>query len=402
LKTLDLLVIGGGAAGFFGAIRYAEIHKGAQVIICEKKSRFLEKVTVSGGGRCNVTHDWSSPETAQDYYPRGADFLQDAFALFHCSDMQKWLMDKDVPTKIEADGRVFPKSDKSSSIVGAFMEATDELDIELKTNCGLISLKPQNGNLWEVETESGTYMTRNVLMATGSNRPIWDLVRNLGHTVSSPVASLFAFTTNTVEWNALAGISVPSVKLNLLNSEIHSEGPLLITHKGFSGPAVLKLSAWAARELERRNYDFEVMINWIGVPEAECLKNLKKLRDEVPKKDPAHLNPYKLPKRLNQHLNTLTEIKSRKMAELGNKTLEKWAKALCATKLVLSGKATNKEEFVTCGGIETEEVDSASMESKVLPGVYFAGEILNIDAITGGFNFQACWSGSNLAASKMK
>jgi predicted Rossmann fold flavoprotein len=400
LKKIDLLVIGGGAGGFFGAIRYAEQHPGAKVVICEKKSRFLEKVLVSGGGRCNVTHDWSKPEDANLFYPRGADFLQTAFSEFHCSHMRKWLADNGVPTKVEDDGRVFPSSNKSSSIIQAFLDACAELEIDLQTNSPLLSMVKQ-GDYWISETGAGLYESPCVLFATGSNRPVWDILKGMGHSIAAPVASLFAFNVSSGNWKNLAGISVLNAEISLDKFDFKSNGPLLITHKGLSGPAVLKLSAWAARELEKRNYHFEVIVNWVGISKKECLKNLKILRDEIPKKNPRHINPYELPKRLNQHLMDQTDIKSIKMAELGNKSLELWADALCASKMVIEGKATNKDEFVTCGGVILEEVDSSSMQSNILPGLYFAGEILNIDAITGGFNFQACWSGANLAAMHM-
>lgn len=400
MNKYDLAIIGGGAAGFFAAIRYAELQPSHSVAIFEKKSRVLEKVKVSGGGRCNVTHDWSEPELAHNYYPRGHDFLQVAFKEFHCQDMREWLHKNGVDTKVESDGRVFPVSNRSSSIIDCFMQKIKELGITLHTQQGLRSLQKEKED-WTLETSSMLCMSKRVLLAAGSNRPTWELLREMGHRILSPVASLFAFTAIDKNWSTLAGLSVQEAHVKLVNSDYVSNGPLLITHKGLSGPAILKLSAWAARELERRNYRFTVEVNWINKPKKECLPTLKALRDSEAKKNPAHLNPFGLPKRLNQHLFDQADIATIKMGEVGNKALEKWANLLSASSIEIEGKVTNKDEFVTCGGVDLEEVSPETFESKLHKNLYFAGEILDIDAITGGFNFQACWSGANLAVKVM-
>lgn len=401
MKSHDLVVLGGGAAGFFCAIRYAERNPEKSILICEKRSRLLEKVRVSGGGRCNVTHDWSTPKTAADYYPRGAEFLQNAFAEFHCGDMRKWLKNNGVETKVESDGRVFPVSDSSKSITDLFEQKAAKLGVKVEKENGLKSIKPNADDGIILELDKGQYFAKNVLVATGSNRPVWEILKDCGHEIAAPVASLFAFNSVHRSWSELAGVSVPNASVQLENSEYITQGPLLITHKGFSGPAILKLSAWAARELEKRNYEFGISISWSNHNKQSVLKLLKELRDEKAKQDPASLNPIGLPKRLNKYLFQTTEISSRKMAELGNKHLERWASALADCAIDIKGKATNKEEFVTCGGINLSEVNPETMESKLVPHLFFAGEVLNIDAITGGFNFQACWSGANLAAKSM-
>jgi predicted Rossmann fold flavoprotein len=314
--------------------------------------------------------------------------------------MRNWLEEHGVPTKVEDDGRVFPSSNQSSSIIDCFKSETAKFDIEVLANSGIKSLS-KSDDKWLIETDHEEYSSKNILIATGSNRPVWELLKGLGHQINSPVASLFAFTAADETWKSLAGISVQDVKVSLKKSDFSAEGPLLITHRGFSGPAVLKLSAWAARELEKRNYLFDVSVNWIGISSSECLSKLKALRDDEAKKNPAFLNPFDLPKRLNQFLFEKTEIKTIKMGEIGNKSLQKWADLLCNSEVSIEGKVTNKDEFVTCGGVDLQEVDPKNMESRILKGVFFAGEVLDIDAITGGFNFQACWSGANLAAKSM-
>jgi len=393
----DLLVIGGGAAGYFAAIRLAQLKPGAKVAILEKKQRTLEKVKVSGGGRCNVTHNWDNPSIASQYYPRGAEFLQPAFSKFHCNDMRLWLKEAGVDTKIESDQRVFPVSNDSQSIIDCFEFEVKKHDIQLFRSITISNFSCSTTEC-EVQTDQGMFKSRELLIATGSNRVIWEWLQKKGHHIMAPIASLFAFNAFDKSWADLAGVAVSDAVLQLDQAESKSRGPLLITHKGISGPAVLKLSAWAARELEKRNYRFAIRINWLGLDRKEILNELKRYRDEKPKMDPALSNFFKLPKRLNKRLFQETGIQVRKMAELGNKTLDLWTQMLCEYRFEVEGKATNKDEFVTCGGVDLGEVDPLSFQSKKIPNLYFAGEVLDIDAITGGFNFQACWSGANLVA----
>lgn len=393
----DLLVIGGGAAGFFGAIQCAERNPEMSILILEKSNKLLSKVRISGGGRCNVTHACFDPRDMTAYYPRGNKELRGPFHQFLCGDMMGWLSDQGVETKIEEDGRVFPQSDSSSSIINCFMNLCEKYKIQIKTSHLVTDLNlTQTG--WEVHTREEIYTADSVLMTTGSTPAIWDLMAKKGHSIIPPVPSLFTFNIKDKLLTELPGLSVPQAKIKILGTKFEDSGPLLITHWGLSGPAILKLSAWAARELHALDYSFQIAVNWCGEEESTLRNKLQEIRQSQGKKQIQNLAPFPLPKRLWHRMVEILGLKNKNYASLRAQEMEALVEIMGACKLAVKGKSTFKDEFVTCGGIDTKEVNFKSMESKVLPKLYFAGEVLNIDAVTGGFNFQAAWTEAYIAA----
>jgi len=396
-NVFDVIIVGGGAAGFFTAIQIAEHNPNKNILILERGKEVLTKVKISGGGRCNVTHAEFIPQELVKNYPRGERELLGPFHQFMTGDTIEWFEKQGVELKIEEDGRMFPVSDSSQTIIDCFLKRTQDLNIKINT------LEPvkdfvKEGELWKITCKSSHYQAQQLVIATGSNPKIWNQLQHLNHQIISPVPSLFTFNTRDSRVEGLAGISTfASVKV--VGEKLESEGPLLITHWGFSGPGILKLSAWGAQRLFEKNYQFQLEINWLGYASAEAtLEQLLKLKKQNPKQQMATYAQFDLPKRLWQKLVEASIPENRIWAEVSHKELQALVKELTQGVYHIQGKSTFKEEFVTAGGVELKEINFKTMESKLHENLFFAGEVTNIDAITGGFNFQNAWTSSFIAA----
>ena len=394
----DIIIIGGGAAGFFTAINIVEHNPNLNVAILERGKTVLEKVRISGGGRCNVTHACFVPNDLVKFYPRGERELKGPFNQFCSGDTIEWFEKHGVELKIEEDGRMFPVSDSSDTIIDCFMDAVKKLKIDVLTNHSVQELYKTETH-WKVTTTQDVFTCENVVMATGSNPKIWELLQNLGHSIEEPVPSLFTFNVKDVRIKELMGISTPAT-VKVKKSKLEASGPLLITHWGLSGPGILRLSAWGARELADKKYHFAILVNWLNETSFdEAIEALKESKEENAKKSVLKYPQFELPKRLWENLVKAAGItEETKWADLNKNQLNALTEQLTNGEYQVNGKSTFKEEFVTAGGIQLKEVNFKTMESKLLPNLYFAGEILNIDAITGGFNFQNAWTGGFIAA----
>lgn len=394
----DVIVVGGGAAGFFTALNVAENDGGLKVAILERGKEVLSKVRVSGGGRCNVTHAEFIPNELSKNYPRGEKELKGPFHTFMTGDTMEWFEKRGVALKIEEDGRIFPVSDSSETIINCFLSEAKRLHIDVLTNHAVKKIDAQ-GDSWIINSNQGEYKAKKLLIATGSNPKIWKLLEYLGHTTVPPVPSLFTFNIKDERIKSLMGV-VTNASVKVKNSKLSSEGPLLITHWGMSGPAILKLSAWGAIELNAFQYSFEIIVNWLHqYSQHEIIEELKSLKNEIPKQTITKYAQFELPKRLWQSLVSASGIASNiRWADLRKEQLHKFAKELTQGVYKVEGKSTFKEEFVTAGGINLKELNFKTFESKRHKNLYFAGEVLNIDAITGGFNFQNAWTGGFIAA----
>lgn len=398
MQHFDILIIGGGAAGFFSAINIVEKNPKLRVAILERGKECLSKVKISGGGRCNVTHACFVPNDLVKFYPRGEKELKGPFHQFCSGDTIEWFEKHGVQLKIEEDGRMFPVSNSSQTIIDCFEKAVQILGIQVITSQSVQSLF-HNGEIWKIETQNNSYKAEKLVIATGSNPKIWELLQGLGHTIVSPVPSLFTFHIKDARIKDLMGVSA-EVSVKIKNSKLTAAGALLITHWGMSGPAILRLSAWGARELFEKNYQFALQINWLKDETLETvIAHLQELKLENAKKNIDKFCPFGLPKRLWESLLLASGINlDTKWADLNKKQVHKLAEELTAAMYQVNGKSTFKEEFVTAGGIDLKEINFKTMQSKILPNVFFAGEILNIDAITGGFNFQNAWTGGFIVA----
>ena len=400
-QNFDILIVGGGAAGFFTAINIVEKNPSLKVAILERGSEVLNKVRISGGGRCNVTHACFEPNELVKFYPRGEKELRGPFHQFCSGDTVEWFEKHGVELKIEADGRMFPISNSSQTIIDCFMDATKKMGISVLTNQSVQSIFKKDSH-WKVETQSETYLSEKLILATGSNPKIWEMLQNFGHAIVSPVPSLFTFNIKDPRIAALPGVSAQvSVKVN--STKLESSGPLLITHWGMSGPAILKLSAWGARILHDKNYQFSISINWlndIDSDDAEII--LKELKLEHAKKAVSKKSPFELTNRLWESLVTASGIDTdTKWADLSKNQLQKLSHQLTNGLFQVNGKSTFKEEFVTAGGIDLKEINFKTMESKLHENLYFAGEVVNIDAVTGGYNFQNAWTSGFIVANSI-
>ncbi len=394
----DIIIVGGGAAGFFTAINIVERNPKLKVAILERGKSVLEKVRISGGGRCNVTHACFVPNELVKFYPRGEKELKGPFHQFCSGDTIEWFEKHGVELKIEEDGRMFPVSNSSQTIIDCFVKATQKLKIDVLTGHSVQELY-QGENYWKISTNHEVFSCQKVVMATGSNPKMWELLQNLGHSIIEPVPSLFTFNIKDVRIKDLMGLStVASVKVK--KSKLQASGPLLITHWGMSGPGILRLSAWGARELADKKYQFAIQVNWLNETDfEEAIDLLKIIKEENSKKLVSKYAHFDLPKRLWENLVKASGItEETKWADVNKKQLNTLAEQLTNAEFQVNGKSTFKEEFVTAGGIDLKEVNFKTMESKVLPNLFFAGEILNIDAITGGFNFQNAWTGGFIVA----
>ncbi|MDA7549943.1 NAD(P)/FAD-dependent oxidoreductase [Flavobacteriaceae bacterium] len=398
----DVIIIGGGAAGFFSAINIAENNPGLKITILERGSEVLTKVRISGGGRCNVTHAEFIPNQLSLNYPRGEKELLGPFHTFMTGDTMEWFEKKGIPLKIEEDGRIFPESNSSQAIIDCFIKETERLNIEVLKQHPVKSFKKEMNN-WLVSTENKIFSSKKLMIATGSNPKIWSFLKNLGHSIVPPVPSLFTFNINDNRIKDLPGVSTLA-SVSVLSKEgttkLNSEGPLLITHWGLSGPAILKLSAWGAVDLFDVKYQFRIKVNWlISETEESVFERLKELKNKHTKKFLNTNTQLGLPKRLWQNLLAASKIlENQKWAETTHFQLKELASQLTQSIFHVQGKSTFKEEFVTAGGIDLKEINFKRYESKIHKGLFFAGEVLNIDAITGGFNFQNAWTGGFIAA----
>jgi predicted Rossmann fold flavoprotein len=397
-SNFDIIIVGGGAAGFFTAINTVEKNPKLKVAILERGKTVLEKVRISGGGRCNVTHACFAPNDLVKFYPRGEKELRGPFHQFCSGDTIDWFERHGVELKIEEDGRMFPTSDNSKTIIDCFLSATQKLGIQIVTGQSVQSIFKAE-NYWKVETNNETFACQKLIMTTGSNPKIWDMLTELGHNIVSPVPSLFTFNIKDSRIKDLMGLSA-FAKVKVKGSKLEASGPLLITHWGMSGPGILRLSAWGARELFDKNYQFTLQVNWLNeVTFEEAMDTLKELKQEHAKKTVSKKSPFELPNRLWESLVFASEIDSgRKWADLSKKQLTDLANQLTNGEFQVNGKSTFKEEFVTAGGIDLKEINFKTMESKLHKNLFFAGEIVNVDAITGGFNFQNAWTSGFIVA----
>lgn len=394
----NVCVIGGGAAGFFAAINIAENNPNLKVCILEKAKEGLQKVKISGGGRCNVTHAEFIPQDLVLNYPRGEKELLGPFHQFMTGDTIEWFSNHGIELKIEEDGRMFPVTDSSQTIIDCFLNHVRKYNIDVHYSQS-VNMIEKKDDYWNVETNSAIFIAEKVVIATGSSNKFWQLLESLGHTIIKPVPSLFTFNCKDKRIKKIPGVVVKNVHVHILNTNLSSEGPLLITHWGFSAPAILKLSAFGALELAKMGYTFNIQINFIGKSINQCLEALKIIKKHQAKKSVFKTTQFDLPKRLWKQLVKATEIDEElRWADINNSQLESLTHQLTQAIFEIDGKSTFKEEFVTAGGVDLKEINFKTFESKLHKNMYFAGEVLNIDAVTGGFNFQNAWTGGFIAA----
>jgi predicted Rossmann fold flavoprotein len=397
----ELIVIGGGASGFFCAINAAQLSPNLSITILEKQNKVLQKVKVSGGGRCNVTHAIFQLSEFSKKYPRGKNFLKKTLQQFSSTDTINWFNQKGIDLKIEADGRMFPTSNTSQTIMDCLLNACTKQGIHLKLQADVKSIEKKD-NQFEIRLKNNeTLLADFVMIACGGfpNALQYDWLNALGHTIESPVPSLFTFNIQNKSLHELMGVVVDNAIVKISESKFTEQGPVLITHWGLSGPAIIRLSAWAARELEHRNYSFKILINWVGTSEHDIRESWNGIRNQEGGNFMSSKNPFLLPNRLWDYLLTISSISPDiKWSELPSKLQNKLIHNLTTFELEVKGKTTFKEEFVTCGGIKLEEVSPLTMESKINDNLFFGGEILDVDGITGGFNFQHAWSSGYIAA----
>jgi predicted Rossmann fold flavoprotein len=396
---MKIAIIGGGAAGFFSAIHAKENHPNAEVIIFEKAKQVLAKVKISGGGRCNVTNGCKEVNELCKAYPRGGQKLKKAFHLFNTTDTMKWFESRNVPLVIQEDNCVFPVSQDSQSIIDCLLKECQKLGVKIVLQAGIKSIEPLEDYRLKLDftkSEQSADIFDKVVIATGGSpkQSGLDWLADLNHKIETPVPSLFTFNMPSESVKELMGVVVEKTLVRIQGTKLKSDGPLLITHWGMSGPAILKLSAFGARILSEIGYEFKVQVNWVNETNNELVfDHLQALAQEYPKKILANIRPYYLPARLWLYLLNKANLSAeQKWAEIGKKSLNKLMTILTNDEYQVKGKTTFKEEFVTCGGVSLESIDLNTMQSKVCKNLYFAGEVMDIDAITGGYNFQAAWT----------
>ena len=397
-----LIVIGGGAAGFFCAVNAARLNPKLEVVIVEKHNKILSKVRVSGGGRCNVTHSCFDIQELVKKYPRGQNFLKKSFHWFNTQHTIDWFEERGVTLATEADGRMFPITNTSQTIVDCLLKETNKYGVRISYSTEIIEIK-QTDSVFELLTNSNQVIQADFICIACGGYPKstqFEWLQKIGHHIETPVPSLFTFNVPQHPILQLMGVSVESAQIKIAGTKLSNEGPLLITHWGFSGPAVLKLSAYAARVLAEKNYDFTILINWLkGYNEHSLRDEWIHLRERFAAQKVHSKNPFQLPNRLWGFLLQQSDIKEQqRWADISVKQQNQLIKLLTVYEFQVKGKTTFKEEFVTCGGIQLGEVDANTMQSKKMPNLFFAGEILDVDGITGGFNFQNAWTTGWLAA----
>ncbi len=395
----QLVIIGGGAAGFFTAINAKELRPNLEVTILEKGKDVLQKVKSSGGGRCTVTHACFEPKELTKFYPRGQKELLGPFHKFMTGDTFEWFENRGVPLKIEADNRVFPEANTSQAIIDCFQNAVEKHDISVLTGQNVTSFYPQDEK-WIIKTKDREFKADYLVIAAGSSKKIWELSAQLGHTIIETVPSLFTFNIKDERILDLGGVAVPNATVAIDGTKLETEGPLLITHWGLSGPAVLKLSAFGARILAEKNYQYKTLVNWLSQPEEQIIDELLALKKAHAKKQIGLKSPFsEIPRRLWERLLIASNIKlNQNWADMNKNQLNNLTKQLTKSEFQANGRTTFKEEFVTAGGIDLVEINFKRFESKLHQNLFFVGEILNIDAVTGGFNFQNAWTGGFICA----
>lgn len=397
-----IVIIGGGAAGFFAAVTAKAADPSFRVTILEKTAKLLSKVRISGGGRCNVTHHCFDPKELVKNYPRGHKELIGPFHRFQPKDTIEWFTSRGVEIKVEEDGRMFPISDSSEDIINCLMKEANLLGVEIRLQSRVDSITPiENGFLLKGENEE--HFANKLLLATGSHPTGHEWARSLGHTIVEPVPSLFTFNIPDFPLQDLSGITIAEVTLNISDSKLTQKGPLLITHWGFSGPAALKLSAWGARHLHEKEYKVELKVNWTGSRTYdEVYALLSRFKKDLPSQQITKQVSLDIPKNLWRRLIERADISpEHRFMEIQDKALKRFSELLIGDRYQVEGKTTHKAEFVTCGGITLSEVNFKTMESRVCPSLYFAGEILDIDGVTGGFNFQNAWTTGFIAGNSI-
>lgn len=409
MKNKTLVVIGGGAAGFFTAINAARMQPALQVIILEKTSKLLSKVRISGGGRCNVTHACFDIPAMVRHYPRGANFLKKAFHHFFTTDTIEWFKQRGVELKQEADGRMFPVTDSSETIIRCLVSEANKYNVEIRLQSEVLKIdnSENNGPITLHLSGSRVQTADYVCIACGGypKDAMFEWIKGTGHTIEAPLPSLFTFNMPGNPVTQLMGVAVPDTAVKVMGSKLSARGPLLITHWGMSGPAVLRLSAWGARELAAgresgKGWHFTILINWLPEYNEQTLQeSFRQYRIELASQKIGNRNPFGLPQRLWQFMLAESGIREdSRWADLPAREQNRLIKNCCNNEFEVKGKTTFKEEFVTAGGIKLSEVDANTMQSKLVPGLYFAGEILDVDGITGGFNFQHAWTSGFIAA----
>lgn len=405
MNKFHVIIIGGGAAGFFCAVNLAERKPGYKITILEKSSKLLSKVRVSGGGRCNVTHSCFDNNLLAENYPRGSKELKGAFSRFSVKDILAWFEDHGVSLKTEDDGRMFPSTNNSETIINCFLGLAGKCGIEIRMNSEVIKIS-RNENGFSVELKTGMVMNADkVIVAMGGHpkEELYGWIKQLGHSINKPVPSLFTFNIPQSGLTQLMGVSVSNTLVKIVNTGLQVKGPLLITHWGVSGPVILRLSSIAARKLHELNYNFQVSIGWVtDYKEDELQNHLQELKLSEGNKNIYGKAYFNLSKRLWDHLLQAAGINENyKWADIPKKDLNRFAIKLINDVYNVSGKTTYKEEFVTCGGLNLKEIDFKTMESRLCKDLYFAGEVLDIDGITGGFNFQNAWTTAWLVSNSL-
>ena len=399
------MVIGGGAAGFFGAINAAQQNPKLKILILEKSPKLLSKVKISGGGRCNVTHHCYEPTPLSQHYPRGQKELKKLFRIFDAKKTVEWFDHLGIALKTEDDGRMFPTTDNSQTIIDCFLTEAKRFGIQIETNCGVEKLSWENDHFLISTIHDQKYQCRKVLVAMGGHPQLshYQWIQKLGHTINPLIPSLFTFNDLDKKFTNLMGVSVADAEVKIATTKLSERGPVLITHWGLSGPAVIKLSAWAAEYLYRQNYTFTALVNWTGQYGEDEVRAVFQQHKSERGKQKIFSNPFfGLPQRLWERLAELAEVDPSKLwGDASNKDINKLIECLIRCPFNIKGKTTFKEEFVTCGGVDLKEIDLETMQSKKMPGLYFAGEVLNLDGETGGFNFQAAWTTSFVAATSI-
>ena len=395
----DVIIIGGGAAGFFAAINIAESNPNLNVTILEKSSKVLQKVKVSGGGRCNVTHACFDPKELISYYPRGQKELLGPFHSFMTGDTIEWFEKRGIELKVEEDMRMFPVSNSSQTIIDCFLSSAKKAGVKVLLNQNVQQIKIDENN-FQIATKNNQFSADKLLITTGGNSKTWELIKGLGHSIANPVPSLFTFNIKDPLLENIPGISVTNALISINGLTYDAEGPVLITHWGLSGPAVLKLSSLAAPELAKSDYDFNIELNWINATKEETDERLLLYKIENPKKKIGLRSPYsEIPRRLWEKMLAKASVNpDHNWSDLPKKRLQSLSEVLTGSSFAVKGKTTFKEEFVTAGGVDLKEINFKRFESRLHPNLYFAGEVLNIDGLTGGFNFQNAWTGGFIAA----
>ena len=397
---MKVAVIGGGAAGFFAALSAKKHSPKSEVVIFEKSNKLLAKVKISGGGRCNVTHACFKASMLSKFYPRGAKQLKKSFTLFNTNHTIAWFKERGVELKKESDNRMFPVSDSSTTIINCFLDEARRLGVKIEKETAVTKIV-QAKNKINLTVNGFDYIYDKVIVATGGSPKLEGLnwLKSIGHTIVHPLPSLFTFNMPNEGIKILQGLSVKNAIVRIQGTKLVQDGPLLITHWGMSGPAILKTSAWGARDLANLNYEFKVLINWVGISNEDEVRTLVNRHCyNYDKKKVENSNPFEMPSRLWKYLLEKSELEGSKInCDLSKKEKNKLINTLLNDVYEVKGKTTFKEEFVTCGGVSLNDVDMKTMQSKVVSNLYFAGEVLNIDGVTGGFNFQAAWTTGYIA-----